>query len=317
MNNLHPVARSKSTPTSSQSTPTAFARAGRAIYIQKLSTQAFLVWFMSNLIYTVCTTGSPKSYIPSHSNPFLLTLFAFVTLKTALAIRINLLFQGNHLSDEIQRTDDPKYLGCLLDVIDTASTEERSSLLSERGVPDAIYNAIKRLLRQADEEDLSALNSRQRIQLFKLLLPAHNLNLEKRYDPQLALTLLGVLERMRTHEALPYVRRLARRSDMQLVIHATAQQCLICLEESLAQQQTNQTLLRPSAASTPPDMLLRPAVDTKQTASEAMEQLLRSTASLEAVPAFDRNTALLPNCELTASQEQSLVQQIQTGPKTE
>ncbi len=302
MNNLLPVVRSKHTMKPSQSTPTAFARVGRAISLQKLSTQAFLVWFMSNLIYTVYTIGSPKPYIPSHSNPFLLTLFAFLTLKTALAIRINILFQGNHLSDEIEYIDDPKYLGCLLDVIDTANTEKRTSLLSERGVPDAIHNAVKRLLRQMDEEDLSALNSRQRMQLFKLLLPAHNLNLEKRYDPQLALILLRVLERMRTHEALPYVRRLAKRSDMQLALRATAQQCQACLEERLAQLQTDQMLLRPSAASTPPDMLLRPASGTTQIQFETATQLLRSSIE-EASCASNYDNAFLRDIELAPLQE--------------
>ena len=315
MNNLHPAAHPEYAPKSLQSLRTAFARAERAISLQKISTCVFLVWFVAALIYTLGTIALTKEpYTPVKSDAFMIPLFLFIAFKTSLGLRINWLFARNHFSEAIERTDDPKDLGCLLDVIDAATTRARPSLLSEERVPDATHYAVKRALRQVDAEDLSALNSRQRTQLYKLLLPAHDLNLERRYDPQLALILLNVIERVRVHDALPYARQLAKRSDTPMEIRAAAQQCLTCLEKSLAQQQTNKTLLRPSTASTPPDMLLRCAIDTKQSASEATEQLLRSSAS-GALRASNDSDVFLPDFELPTQPEP--VQQVQIGKQAE
>lgn len=318
MNKLQHFVHAKQTAKPSQFTGIVFEKVKRVAHLQKLSTKIVIAGIVVAIVY-----GLGISFVGLKPLGFrqleatILFMIGVLAFKMVLEFRItSAFFQQYNLLAEIERTDDPKDIGYLLGVVDVAVLQPYALHLPESKVPDVIHAAVKRLLRRIEAEDISSLNCQQRKQLYKLLLPIRDVNMERRHDPQLALELLGALERMRIHEAIPYVRQLVKQPGVQIELREAAYQCLICLEESLAQHQTDQTLLRPSAASTPPDMLLRPAIDIKQSASEAAEQLLRSTASLEAAPASNRNTALLPNCELTASQEQSLVQQLQTGPRT-
>ncbi len=135
-------------------------------------------------------------------------------------------------------------------------------------VRSVIIKSLSELLPQLQHSDAGLLNEQQQTLLCQSL---NNKNTEW------IRTVLKALEQIGDSKAVPYVESLAMASTTEPETREAAQECLLYLKQRLEQQQASQSLLRPSASSSRPDMLLRAA-----TIPDAIEpnQLLRADNSI-------------------------------------
>ncbi len=217
--------------------------------------------------------------------------------------------------DEI---DDMQALGALVDALDVVNTRTNSGLKSpafdgKRDVPNGVSDAVKRLLRQMQPEDVCYLNGRQYTRLHRALFPILSpYGFRTIYDTFLALQVVRVLGRIGNRESLSYLNRLIKARDTEDQMREEAQKSLALIQERLAQQQqASDVLLRPSTAMELPEILLRPVSDSYQANPEA-EKLLRPSSNVSSIA--NRDNAFLQNYEPLLPQTPA--QQVQIGTQT-
>lgn len=184
---------------------------------------------------------------------------------------------------------------------------------------DAIKHTLPRLLHLLNEDHIGVLNNIQQSQLWSNVFVGFKdwtrstacVKSELALASLRAFSVIGNVDILRKMKVLAAT---CAHNSYQSTIIQVAAECTPLLEERLQRRKTPQTLLRPSASVTSPDTLLRPASGTKQQASEAEKQLLRST-SIEASLASNVDVTSLPILEFTTPQEP--MQQVQLGQQAE
>ncbi len=134
--------------------------------------------------------------------------------------------------------------------------------------------ALIRLLPRLRVTDANLLTPGQRKLLYTILSRNERNPWSINYwSADLKIAILRALEQIGDEKAIPYVEKAAR-TARNLEVRAAAQECLPYLTTRAEQLRVEQTLLRASASTTSPDMLLRPTVATAPTEPQ---QLLRAS----------------------------------------
>jgi hypothetical protein len=211
-------------------------------------------------------------YMPNHIAPSIVFTVSVAFLPLLLLFSPWLDMKGIQRSaKEAVSINDLRVVGLLIDML----------LMSETKQP--AMNALTRMLPRLQASDAALVSKSQRERLCREL--SHNGRREwfgQRHE-RFAVAILKAFEQIGDADALPVVQALAAANydAVPAIVRSAARECLPALEARCADQQSRDTLLRPSeVAATGQNVLVRPA---ETSASEAPKQLLRPSASQRGV----------------------------------
>ena len=223
--------------------------------IQALAGYSLIAYALIGLALSLSCLTSVPTFLPLIILPTTCVLFSAIYLLSRWKNRVAL---------NVAFLDIPQATGPLIEVY--ASTGFAHS--------PQIKMALIRLLPRLQAVDIYMLTPTNLNQLYRILYNEnYYLSNSPAADPRFVIAILRALEQIGDKQALPRVERMAR-TARNLQVRAAAQECLPYLTVRAEQTRVEQTLLRASASTASPDMLLRPTVAAAPTEPQ---QLLRAS----------------------------------------
>ena len=238
----------------------------------------------------------------------ILLIFAFIILSACIqSYSVAVVNRGCKLLKSNHHTELRGMIGCLCETFNFDNfTRGR---ISGNSLADAVCFALTKALPCMQTKEWEELTPHQRSCLHNILYIGNKTAIEKHYGTQLVHAVLSTLKRVGDETSLNHVQNVAEQTANPY-LRQLALDCAASIQARVQHSEVFQTLLRPSASVTSPDMLLRPASGTAQPDTEATQQLLRSSTGGASCASNDNN-AFLPEFSLPESQEEA--QHIQIG----
>jgi hypothetical protein len=172
---------------------------------------------------------------------------------------------GRKAARRLAQLDDPRCIGLLVDIWGgqkSSDYDRKTRRLAER--------ALTRSLLHLKASDAELLNEKQRAILRRTLAMNGYIAFGKYRDPDLLIAVLKALEQIGDWRCEPLVRTMAETAKDKSVQEA-ARNCLPYLEMLAAKERVGENLLRASdKPASGPDILLRPATGSVETASQQL-----------------------------------------------